>query len=86
VTVELDVVRIDVSKHDAVNQRVRTQHVVLRDGGTELFPVALRYAWPSELDLMAQLAGLDLEARHGGWHGEPFTDTSGVHISVYRKR
>ena len=58
----------------------------LRDGGTELFPVALRYAWPSELDLMAQLAGLDLEARHGGWHGEPFTDASSVHISVYRKR
>jgi hypothetical protein len=51
-----------------------------------LFPVAIRYAWPSELDLMAQLAGLTLEARHGGWRGEPFTDTSGAHVSVYAHR
>jgi hypothetical protein len=34
---------------------------------------------------MAQLAGLTLEARHGGWRSEPFTDRTGVHISVYRK-
>jgi SAM-dependent methyltransferase len=83
--VELDEIRLDVSMHDAVHQRVRTHHVVLRDGTQSLFPVEIRYAWPSELDLMAQLAGLTLEARHGGWRREPFTDASGVHISVYRK-
>jgi hypothetical protein len=44
----------------------------------------LRYAWPSELDLMARLAGLTLEARHGGWRGEAFTADSGAHVSVYR--
>jgi SAM-dependent methyltransferase len=84
--VDVDEVRLDVSMHDPVRQRVRTHHVVLRDGTHSMFPVAIRYAWPSELDLMAQLAGLELEARHGGWHGEPFTDASGAHISVYRNR
>jgi SAM-dependent methyltransferase len=83
--VDVDEVRLDVSVHDAVLQRVRTHHVVLREGAHTMFPVAIRYAWPSELDLMAQLAGLTLDARHGGWRGEPFTDASGVHISVYRK-
>jgi hypothetical protein len=48
-------------------------------------PVALRYAWPSELDLMAQLAGLALESRWGDWSGAPFTSSSDRHISVYRK-
>jgi SAM-dependent methyltransferase len=84
VRVELDDVRIDVSMHDAVTQVVRTQHVALRESGVQLFPVALRYAWPSELDLMARLAGLRLEARHGGWQGEPFTANSDAHVSVYR--
>ncbi len=84
--VDLDTVRLDVSMHDATNQRVRTHHVVLRDGAApSLFPVAIRYAWPSELDLMGQLAGLTLEARYGGWRREPFTDASGAHVSVYRK-
>jgi hypothetical protein len=45
--------------------------------------VRIRYAWPSELDLMARLAGLRLRERHGGWQGEPFTATSARHVSVY---
>jgi SAM-dependent methyltransferase len=85
IRVELDDVRIDVSMHDAVAQVVRAQHVTLRASGVQLFPVALRYAWPSELDLMARIAGLQLEARHGGWRGEPFTADSGAHVSVYRR-
>jgi hypothetical protein len=48
-----------------------------------LLPVQLRFAWPSELDLMARLAGLKLEARFGGWQGEGFTAASGSHVSVY---
>jgi SAM-dependent methyltransferase len=85
VRVELDDVRIDVSMHDPVAQIVRTQHVVLRESGVQLFPVALRYVWPAELDLMARVAGLELEARHGGWRGEPFTADSDAHLSVYRR-
>ena len=44
-----------------------------------------RYIWPAELDLMAQLSGLDLESRHEDWRGTPFTDDSSDHISVYRR-
>lgn len=44
-----------------------------------------RYIWPSELDLMAQLAGLRLESRYADWSGSPFTAQSGSHVSVYRR-
>ena len=44
-----------------------TQHMVLGGGRTTLYPVQIRYAWPSELDLMAKLAGLRLESRWDGW-------------------
>ncbi len=82
-SVEVDEVRLDVSRHDAVNQRVDTQHVLLSEAGVRLYPVALRYAWPAELDLMAEMAGLRLQHRWGGWCEEPFTADSGTHVSVY---
>ncbi|MFF3696909.1 class I SAM-dependent DNA methyltransferase [Streptomyces sp. NPDC002221] len=44
-----------------------------------------RYAWPAELDLMARIAGLELERRVADWDGTPFTQDSGKHISVWRK-
>ncbi|MFH9297882.1 class I SAM-dependent DNA methyltransferase [Streptomyces sp. NPDC017520] len=44
-----------------------------------------RYAWPAELDLMARIAGLELEQRVADWHGAPFTDDADQHISVWRK-
>jgi hypothetical protein len=59
--------------------------LVVRDGRLEVLPVTVRYVWPSELDLMAQLAGLELEARFGNWAREPFTAASTSHVSVYRK-
>lgn len=43
----------------------------------------IRYAWPSELDLMARLAGLRLRERWGSWGREPFGPQSGAHVSVY---
>lgn len=84
-TVELDEVRLDVSRHRRASQRVDSQHLQLTPAGVRLVPVALRYAWPSELDLMARLAGLRLRERWGGWQRQPFTDDSGVHVSVYEK-
>ncbi|RCG15682.1 class I SAM-dependent methyltransferase [Streptomyces diacarni] len=44
-----------------------------------------RYAWPAELDLMARIAGLELERRVADWNGTPFTQESTKHISVWRK-
>lgn len=74
---------VDASRHDALEQRIDSVHVVLTEEGTKLYPVNLRYAFPSELDLMARLAGLELKERWGGWHREPFTAQSPRHVSVY---
>jgi SAM-dependent methyltransferase len=81
--VDVDRVRLDATRHDPVAQRVTTQHVHIGKDGIMLLPVQLRYAWPSELDLMARLAGLRLVHRFGGWQGEPFTASSPGHVSVY---
>ena len=82
--VERDKVVLDVTQHDMVNQRVTSQWIELSGGGVKLRPVMVRYAWPSELDLMGRLAGLELEARWGGWEREPFTAQSARHVSVYK--
>ncbi|HVE93288.1 MAG TPA: class I SAM-dependent methyltransferase [Acidimicrobiales bacterium] len=79
------VLRLDASAHDPVTQIVRSHHVFVRPGGTELLPVDVRYAWPAELDLMARLAGLELIARYASWHREPFTRYSPGHVSVYAR-
>jgi SAM-dependent methyltransferase len=71
--------------YDVVTQRFSSQHYVFTADGVEAFPVELRYAWPAELDLMARIAGLELESRSGGWRQEPFTAVSSGHVSVYRK-
>ena len=52
--------------------------------GVRLSPIVTLYAWPSELDLMARIAGLRLAERWGGWLDEPFTARSARHVSVYR--
>jgi SAM-dependent methyltransferase len=83
--VGLDRARLDLARHDPVAQRVDFQHVLLTQGGIGLYPGALRYAWPSELDLMARLAGLRLRERWGGWRREPFGADSGLHVSVYEQ-
>jgi SAM-dependent methyltransferase len=76
-------VGIRVYEHDPVGQKLRSRHVVFTDGGVRVFPVEVRYAWPAELDLMAQLAGLRLRHRWGGWRREKFGAKSEKHISVY---
>ena len=61
------------------------QHVRMSEQGMRFYPVQIRYAYPSELDLMARLADLRLRARFGGWRHEPFTGESGTHVSVYER-
>ena len=82
--VEADQVELDVAAHDPLTQRILSQHVIFTDSGTRLYPVQLRYAWPSELDLMARLAGLHLRERWSDWSGAPFTAGSSSHISLYQ--
>jgi predicted RNA methylase len=73
--------------YDVVTQGLVSNHFVLdNDGRVSSFPVEGRYAWPSELDLMARLAGMRLSERWAGWKREPFTNLSGSHVSVYTKQ
>jgi SAM-dependent methyltransferase len=81
--VTTDEVQLDVGRHDAANQHVISQRIVITDGDVKLYPVQIRYCWPSELDLMAQLAGLRLRERWSNWKRAPFTSESTQHISVY---
>jgi SAM-dependent methyltransferase len=83
--IEADSVMLDVSLHEPVDQRVSSQHIVFDGQGARLQPVAIRYAFPTELDLMAKLAGLELRERWGDWNREPFTAASGKHVSVYAR-
>jgi len=81
--IEVNEVRLDVLRHDAGRQMIEESHVSLSPAGIHLNPVVQRYAWPSELDLMARIAGLRLKNRWGGWSQEPFGASSGTHVSVY---
>lgn len=78
-----DGVTIEVGRYDRVSQRIDKCHVVLQPSGITFDPLALRYIWPSELDLMARLAGLRRHHRWGGWSKETFDSRSLRHISVY---
>ena len=81
--IQVDEVRLDLLRHDMVQQRIEESHVTLSAAGVHLNPVVQRYAWPAELDLMARIAGLRLQERWGGWNREPFTAASSAHVSVY---
>ncbi len=74
-----------IEDHDPTRQLLMTTQIVVRpDGRTTTFPVVHRYAWPSELDLMAKLAGLELEHRWADWHRRPFARHSNDHVSIWR--
>ncbi len=72
-------------EYDVANQGLISHHVEIIDGKAERLSIPFRYAWPSELDLMAQLAGMTLRERWSGWKREPFTSDSDKHISVWEK-
>ena len=74
---------LELSRHDPVAQRVDSQLVHVSSRGLQLYPVRLRYAWPSELDLMARLAHLTLLYRWANWQREAFGATSAFHVSLY---
>jgi SAM-dependent methyltransferase len=81
--VGVDEVWLDVAKYDPVTQRLEETHVRLGAGAVGLFPIVTRYCYPSELDLMARIAGLRLRERWGGWSREPFDARSELAVSVY---
>lgn len=77
---------LGVDTYDVVEQRLVSHQVRFGDGGAaRLVRSPHRYVWPAELDLMAQLAGLESESRHADWSGGAFTAESRSHVSVYRR-
>jgi SAM-dependent methyltransferase len=82
--VEVDEIRLDVTLYDPLYQRLNAQHLVIANGSIQTYPIQLRYAWPSELDLMAQLAGLELKERWSNWQRAPITSQASTHISLYQ--
>ena len=74
-----------IDEYDVANQGLISHHFTRVGDRIEYSAGPFRYVWPSELDLMARLAGLRLVGRWSGWHGEPFTKESRKHISVWEK-
>jgi SAM-dependent methyltransferase len=70
--------------YDAAGQIAVSHHCWTIEGASRTFSSSHRYVWPSELDLMAQLAGMTKRERWGGWQREPFTDQSSSHITVWQ--
>ena len=81
--VEADEVSLEFSRHDPLTQGTFSQQVVINEAGASLYPIQIRYAWPSELDLMARLAGMHLRERWSNWRRESLTADSAHHVSVY---
>ena len=65
---------------DLVAQQAVSHHFVANDSGIAEVTTPFRYVWPSELDLMAALAGLTLCDRWSGWDRAAFTGDSPAHV------
>jgi SAM-dependent methyltransferase len=72
-------------EYDIAAQGVISHHYWVDGGELETFSAPFRYVWPSELDLMARLAGMTLRERWCDWNRDPFTSDSMSHISVWQK-
>ena len=77
--------RLGFDEYDVVSQGLISHHYWAVDDTFESLSVPFRYVWPSELDLMARIAGMRLRERWSGWKREPFTSESTRHVSVWEK-
>jgi SAM-dependent methyltransferase len=82
---EVGATNLGFDEYDVVSQGLVSHHYLVVDGALEVVSMPFRYVWPSELDLMARLAGMTLRERWGGWEREPFTSESVRHVSVWEK-
>jgi SAM-dependent methyltransferase len=77
--------KLGFDEYDVARQGLISHHYSVVDGKLEVLSIPFRYVWPSELDLMARLAGMTLRERWSGWKREPFTSDSTTHVSVWAK-
>ncbi len=83
--IDVDSLETRYSTLDPVAQTITSQGVIISSGDVATYPEFLRYCWPAELDLMAKLAGLQLEERWADWQKSELNSDGGMHVSVYRK-
>ena len=83
--VGFDRVWLEAVQHDAVKQSLNYQRIRIDKDRTELKPLPMRYVWPSELDLMAKLAGLTPVAHWGGWQKQALPSSSSFYVIVYER-
>lgn len=76
---------IGIDEYDVVNQGLISHHYDIRGEEIRGSWGPFRYVWPSELDLMAEMAGLRLRHRWDDWDRQPFTKLSDKHVSVWEK-
>jgi SAM-dependent methyltransferase len=82
---EVGPTKLGFDEYDVATQGLVSHHYAAVDGRLEVVSMPFRYVWPSELDLMARLAGMTLRGRWSGWRREPFTSDSRKHVSVWEK-
>jgi len=82
---EVTPTHLGFDEYDPATQMLVSHHYWVSDGRVETFEVPFRYVWPSELDLMARLAGLKLRERWGDWNRGAFTKDSRSHVSVWER-
>jgi SAM-dependent methyltransferase len=76
---------VGFDEYDVARQGLVSHHYWIEGDRVDVFSPPFRYVWPSELDLMAQLARMSLRERYAGWKGEPFASESDKHVSVWEK-
>lgn len=76
---------IGIEEYDTATQIAYSHHYFMDDGEVEFSSAPYRYVWPSELDLMARIAGMTLRERWSTWDRQPFTHESRSHVSVWEK-
>ena len=77
--------RLGFDEYDVATQGEISHHYWIDGDQLRTLSVPFRYVWPSELDLMARIAGMRLRGRWSGWNREPFTSDSTKHVSVWEK-
>jgi SAM-dependent methyltransferase len=77
--------RLSFDEYDVATQTLYSHHYRVEDARLDVSSEPYRYVWPSELDLMARVAGMSLCQRWGGWRRAPFTSDSLLHVSVWEK-
>jgi hypothetical protein len=83
---DLSATHLGFDEYDVATQGQTSHHYTLRDGKFDVVSMPFRYVWPSELDLLARIAGMTLRERWAGWRREPFTSLSESHVSVWELR